>query len=164
ASHRCTGGGGQAARGRRRRDARDGAGTTAGSVPIGGPMGRVGPLVIVIALTAAAARPADDATAQRLNERIDARQARDGEIARAIWGFAELGYLEEKSSALLQSELKAAGFEVTAGVAGIPTAFVATWGAGQPVVAFVGEYDALPGLSQDAVPERKPVVPSGSGH
>jgi aminobenzoyl-glutamate utilization protein B len=127
-------------------------------------MGRVGPLVIVIALAAAAARPADEGTVRRLGDTIDARQARDGEIARAIWGFAELGYLEEKSSALLQSELKAAGFQVTAGVAGIPTAFVASAGSGEPVVAFVGEYDALPGLSQDAVPERKPIVPNGSGH
>jgi aminobenzoyl-glutamate utilization protein B len=106
----------------------------------------------------------DEVTGQRLRQAIDARQARYADVARQIWGFAELGYLEEKSSALLQSELKAAGFAVTRGVAGIPTAFVASAGSGRPVVAFIGEFDALPGLSQDAVPERKPLVEGGPGH
>jgi aminobenzoyl-glutamate utilization protein B len=60
--------------------------------------------------------------------------------------------------------LRAAGFKVEAGVAGIPTAFVATWGTGKPVIGIMGEFDALPGLSQDAVPTPKPLVPGGSGH
>jgi aminobenzoyl-glutamate utilization protein B len=64
----------------------------------------------------------------------------------------------------LQSELKGAGFEIRSGVAGIPTAFVASWGQGRPVVALIAEYDALPGLSQDAVPERKPLVEGAPGH
>ena len=118
----------------------------------------------VAVLAGSAASGLDDAGAERLTRAIDARQARYAEVAGQIWGFAELGYLEEKSSALLQSELKAAGFEVTGGVAGIPTAFVATWGTGRPVIAFIGEYDALPGLSQDAVPERKPLVEGAPGH
>lgn len=85
-------------------------------------------------------------------------------VARQIWGFAEVGYQEEKSSALLQSHLKAAGFEVRSAVAGIPTAFVASWGQGRPVVAFLAEFDALPGLSQEAAPERRPLVEGGPGH
>ncbi|MFN2447495.1 MAG: amidohydrolase [Vicinamibacterales bacterium] len=60
--------------------------------------------------------------------------------------------------------MKAAGFEVKAGVAEIPTAFVASWGSGQPVIGIVGEFDALPGLSQAASPERKPLVENGAGH
>src|SRR5881409_2049446 len=80
------------------------------------------------------------------------------QVAKQIWSFAEVGYQEQKSSALLQSELKAAGFTVKAGVAEIPTAFVATWGTGKPVIGIVGEFDALPGLSQDATPTRKPIA------
>ena len=127
-------------------------------------MHRAGTLLGVFALAAAPAWPTDEATTARLTGAIEARAARDAEVAREIWGHAELGYLEEKSSARLRAELRAAGFEVTSGVAGIPTAFVATWGRGRPVIAFVGEYDALPGLSQDAVPERRPLVEGGSGH
>jgi aminobenzoyl-glutamate utilization protein B len=95
---------------------------------------------------------------------LDARAESYGQIAHRIWEFAEVGYQEQKSSALLQQQLREAGFSVEAGVAEIPTAFVATWGSGKPVIAFIGEFDALPGLSQQAVPERKPVVAGASGH
>lgn len=62
-----------------------------------------------------------------------------------IWGFAELGYLETKSSALLQGQLREAGFTVTPGVAGMPTAFIASYETGPgPVVAILAEFDALP--------------------
>ena len=63
-----------------------------------------------------------------------------------------MGYQEEKSSALLQNKLKESGFLVKAGVAGIPTAFVAEYNNGGPIIAILGEYDALPGLSQKALP------------
>lgn len=77
------------------------------------------------------------------------------EIAHNIWNYAEMGYLEEKSSALLQQTLADAGFKIDKGIAGIPTAFMAEYGSGYPVIAILGEYDALPGLSQEAVPEKK---------
>ena len=77
-----------------------------------------------------------------------------GDIAQNIWEFAEMGYLEEKSSSLLQKTLRDEGFTIKKGVAGIPTAFVAEYGSGAPVIAILGEYDALPGLSQKAVPEK----------
>ncbi|WP_026348502.1 amidohydrolase [Eudoraea adriatica] len=77
-----------------------------------------------------------------------------GVIAQNIWEFAEMGYLEEKSSSLLQKTLRDEGFTIKKGVAGIPTAFVAEYGSGAPVIAILGEYDALPGLSQKAVPEK----------
>lgn len=86
------------------------------------------------------------------------------DVAMEIWRLAELGYLEEKSSALLQSELEAAGFRVDAGVAGIPTAFVASWGSGAPVIGVLAEFDALPGINQDAVPTRQPIEGKHAGH
>lgn len=86
-------------------------------------------------------------------------------IAQQIWEFAELGYLEDKSSALLQSELSKAGFKIEKGVAGIPTAFVASYGSGQPIIGILGEFDALPGLSQEAfAPERRIKVDGAPGH
>lgn len=95
---------------------------------------------------------------------IDARADRYAEVARQIWNFAEVGYQEERSSALLQSVLGEAGFTIERGVADMPTAFVATWGSGAPVIGILGEYDALPGLSQAAVPVRQPLVEGGPGH
>lgn len=95
---------------------------------------------------------------------IDAKARAYGDVAMQIWSFAEVGYQEAKSSALLQEQLKGAGFTVTAGVAEIPTAFTATWGSGKPVIGIVGEFDALPGLSQAASPGRSPLVAEGPGH
>lgn len=95
---------------------------------------------------------------------IDARQAEYTAIAQELWENPELGYQERKSSARLQAELEAAGFTVQAGVAGMPTAFVASYGSGKPVIGILAEFDALPGLSQGAVPVRRPVVEHGAGH
>jgi aminobenzoyl-glutamate utilization protein B len=95
---------------------------------------------------------------------IDAKAKTYTDVALRIWSFAEVGYQETRSSALLQEQLKGAGFNITAGVAEIPTAFVATWGSGKPVIGIVGEFDALPGLSQAASPERKALVDNGPGH
>lgn len=81
-----------------------------------------------------------------------------------IWGFAEVGYKEEKSSALLQHTLTDNGFTVDKGVAGIPTAFIASYGSGKPVIAILAEFDALPGLSQEAIPEKKPIANQAAGH
>jgi len=87
------------------------------------------------------------------------------EISDAIWGYAELGYVEFRSAELLASELEKHGFEVERGVAGIPTAFVATWGSGKPVVGVMGEYDALPGLSQKKMVPVKDAIEAGApGH
>jgi len=95
---------------------------------------------------------------------IDSRAKQYGDIALQIWGFAEVGYQEQKSSALLQAQLTAAGFTVKAGVAEIPTAFTAEWGSGTPVIGIIGEFDALPGLSQAAEPERRALDAEGAGH
>lgn len=81
-----------------------------------------------------------------------------------IWEWAEPGYQEERSSALLAEALAEAGFRLTRGVAEIPTAFVAEIGTGAPVIGLLAEFDALPGLSQAPVPERQPRVDGGYGH
>ncbi|MEP1094759.1 MAG: amidohydrolase [Cyclobacteriaceae bacterium] len=85
-------------------------------------------------------------------------------IAQNLWENPELGYLEENSATLLQDELKKAGFKVEKGVAGIPTAFTATFGSGKPVIGILGEFDALPGMSQVAEPELKARIEGAPGH
>ncbi len=101
---------------------------------------------------------------QAMISAMDARMEAYGNIAQQIWDFAEVGYQEVQSSALLQQELEKEGFKVEKGVAGIPTAFTATFGAGEPVIGILGEFDALPGLSQQAVPTKAPVVEGQAGH
>jgi len=106
--------------------------------------------------------PADPST--RLIAAIDAKGTHYSELAKQIWSFAEVGYQEVRSSALLATELETAGFKVTRGVVGIPTAFVAEFGSGKPVIGILGEFDALPGLSQDATPLQKAIVANAAGH
>ncbi|MBS1575948.1 MAG: amidohydrolase [Bacteroidetes bacterium] len=84
--------------------------------------------------------------------------------AMEIWNYAEVGYKEVKSSALHEQTLKDNGFTVETGVADIPTAFVATYGTGKPVIGILAEYDALPGMSQEAIPEKKPIEGKNAGH
>jgi aminobenzoyl-glutamate utilization protein B len=99
-----------------------------------------------------------------LLKRVDATKSVYDDIALKIWDYAEVGYQEVKSSALLQEQLKKEGFNVQAGVAGIPTAFVASYGSGSPVIGVLAEFDALPGVSQEAVPEKKERPGSKAGH
>ena len=88
-----------------------------------------------------------------------------GKISDAIWDYAELGMQEFKSSALLIKTLEDEGFKIEKGVAGMPTCFVASWGSGKPVIGILGEFDALPGLSQKAnSPVKIPVVSGAPGH
>jgi aminobenzoyl-glutamate utilization protein B len=86
------------------------------------------------------------------------------EISDKIWEFAELGLIEFKSSALLADELAKHGFRVERGIAGMPTAFIASWGEGKPVIGIMGEFDALPGLSQKKVPWKEPLELGKPGH
>src|SRR5512137_1102920 len=86
------------------------------------------------------------------------------EVSDEIWECPELGFIEHKSSKLLSDTLEKHGFKVEREVAGISTAFVATWGKGEPVIGVMGEYDALMGVSQKKVPIREPVVEGGNGH
>jgi aminobenzoyl-glutamate utilization protein B len=95
---------------------------------------------------------AQNADKKKLIAALDAKTPVYNKISKDIWGFAEMGYQEEKSSALLQGQLEQAGFKIEKGVAEIPTAFVATYGSGKPVIAILAEYDALPGISQSENP------------
>src|SRR6266481_1717287 len=118
--------------------------------------------ITLLCIIVASALAADHKSA--LLQKMDARVVYYGAISRKIWEFAEVGYKENKSAELLKAELRSAGFSVVDSVADIPTAFTATWGQGKPVIGIMGEYDALPGLSQQDVPERKPIVNGGPGH
>jgi aminobenzoyl-glutamate utilization protein B len=101
---------------------------------------------------------------RQVEQLVEQNAANWKQVSKQIWDYAELGYHENKSSALLQGQLKVAGFSVESGVADEPTGFIASYGHGKPVLAILGEFDALPGLSQQTVPERAPVVPNASGH
>ena len=111
---------------------------------------------------------ANDVHAQSATEAVlaslDAKSEHYAEIAHEIWNLAEVGYQEYQSSELLQQQLRAAGFAIEPGVAGIPTAFIASYGEGGPVVAILAEYDALPGITQSASPVREPRDDMTAGH
>jgi aminobenzoyl-glutamate utilization protein B len=85
-------------------------------------------------------------------------------VSDKVWGFAETALREYKSSKLLADFAEAQGFTVTRGVSGMPTAFVAKFGTGRPIVGILGEYDALPGVSQKPQAEESPLVAGGAGH
>ncbi len=95
---------------------------------------------------------------------VEAQQERTARVAQQLWDLAEVGYLETQSSGLLQSELAGEGFEIKAGVAEIPTAFVAEWGEGGPIIAILAEMDALPGINQSALATRDMVDGKHAGH
>ena len=115
---------------------------------------------LVLWLGAAAGSTADEGVLQDVSSRAAAGIG----LAQEIWELAELGYQERESSGRLQSYLRGEGFALTSGVAGIPTAFVATAGRGKPVIAILAEFDALPGLSQAATSRRQPLQDDAPGH
>tara|TARA_B100001996_G_scaffold44153_1_gene31893 strand:+ start:2099 stop:3520 length:1422 start_codon:yes stop_codon:yes gene_type:complete len=95
---------------------------------------------------------------------INEHQREYENIAMKIWELAEVGYQEHESSNLLIDSLKDHGFLITEGVADIPTAFIAEYGSGYPTIAILGEYDALPGVSQSSSPYREPGKNIHAGH
>ena len=95
---------------------------------------------------------------------IEDNKERIIEISDAVWEYAELGLVEYKSSKLLADELESHGFRVERGVAGMPSAFMGIWGSGKPVIGIMGEYDALPGISQKPVPYKEPLREGAPGH
>jgi aminobenzoyl-glutamate utilization protein B len=86
------------------------------------------------------------------------------DVHQKIWEWAEVGLQELKSGKLMADILEENGFDVERGVAGMPSAFVATYGSGKPVIGMMGELDALPSISNKAVPYREPVIEGGPGH
>ena len=95
---------------------------------------------------------------------INKHQSQFENIAMQIWDLAEVGYQEYKSSKLLQDALEDHGFKIQNNVANIPTAFIAEYGSGKPVIAILGEFDALPGVAQSASPFKKSYKDNQAGH
>ncbi len=95
---------------------------------------------------------------------LDEHEGRFTRMADEIWDNPELQFLEFKASKLQADFLAAEGFRITWDIGGLSTAFAAEWGKGKPVIAFAGEYDALPGLSQKDQREREPIEAGAPGH
>ena len=87
---------------------------------------------------------------------VDTIKARFIDLSDKVWGMPEVCYTEARSAAEHLAELRHQGFRITENVADIPTALMGEWGEAGPVIAFLGEYDALPGLSQEAGGKRRP--------
>jgi aminobenzoyl-glutamate utilization protein B len=122
-------------------------------------------LGLVFGLTLVAAPAAPAAAGAGTDAYLDTTAAQWAEVSRKIWDYAETALQETKSAALLVDLLEKEGFTVTRGVAGMPTAFVASAGSGSPVIGILAEYDALPGLSQVAGASKKtPLVAGAPGH
>lgn len=119
----------------------------------------------VVAIPGSAFAAVTDGDQSALLQTIDKREASLARLAHSIWDYAEVGYQETKSAALLADELQKAGFSLQRGVAGMPTAFTASFKRGDgPVIAILAEYDALPGSAQEAAPERSPIAGKVAGH
>ena len=95
---------------------------------------------------------------------IESMQDEMIKVSDTIWKYAEVGLEEYKSSKLLADFAEKNGFKVERGISGMPTAFIASYGTGKPVIGITGEYDALPGLSQKAIPKKEAVIEGGPGH
>ena len=120
-------------------------------------------LLLVLALPCPLADGASPSGKEDAIASIDRQAAALIGLSREIWRYAEPALREVRSAEALAANAEEQGFRVQRGVAGMPTAFVATYGRGRPVIGVLGEYDALPGLSQKAVPRQEPLEPGGAG-
>jgi aminobenzoyl-glutamate utilization protein B len=105
-------------------------------------------------------RPSEASAVADVQQRADQIKA----INRTLWELAEVGLQERQSSALLVGQLREAGFTIKEGLADMPTAFLASYGSGRPIIGILAEYDALPGMSQRVSPQREAVTKGGAGH
>ena len=105
-----------------------------------------------------------DASQNSVNQSIKKHQSTFENVAMDIWDLAEVGYQEYKSSEILINVLKKNGFKITTGVADIPTAFIAEYSNGGPVIGILGEYDALPGVMQTSSPFKETRADRIAGH
>lgn len=108
--------------------------------------------------------PKPDPLKQAVVQTIDSRFTNMTELSDKIWAFEEIAFQETQSAAALSAYAEELGFKVTRGVAEIPTAFVAEYGSGSPIIGILGEFDALPGLSQNKVPFKSPLHEDAPGH
>jgi aminobenzoyl-glutamate utilization protein B len=122
------------------------------------------PLCFIILNVTAQKKPKINANKQSVIGWVDANSSDLTELSDKIWSYEEIAFQEFKSSKALSDYAESLGFKVTRGVADIPTAFTAEYGSGEPVIGILGEFDALPGLSQNKVPYKSPLNEGGAGH
>ncbi|HOL73531.1 MAG TPA: amidohydrolase [Bryobacteraceae bacterium] len=116
-------------------------------------------------LPALAQRPDLEKLKSEVVAEVEARRALTQQIVDSLFSFAELGFQEFETSAYLTAILEKEGFKVERGVAGMPTAFVASWGSGKPVIGFMADIDGLPATSQKpGIPWHEPLIEGGPGH
>jgi len=122
--------------------------------------------ILLFSTTGAAPAPGEEPSPKKRSamETIDRRADELIRLSDAIWSFEEVAFQEVRSSTALADFAESNGFRVRRGVAETPTAFVAEYGEGKPVIGILGEFDALPGLSQKVVPVKDPVHEGGAGH
>ena len=113
-------------------------------------------------LSSSAASPS--AVKRNVVASVDKHATELTEVSDKVWRFAETALREHQSSKALADFAEAKGFTVTRNVSSMPTAFVARFGTGRPIIGILGEYDALPGVSQKPQAEESPLVPGGAGH
>lgn len=127
-------------------------------------------LSVITLLSAQADVTAEDGSAviekrkSTVIESIEAQSSTLTTLSDQIWRHAEIAFKETQSAEALMQHAKAHGFSVRSGIGEIPTAFVAEYGSGSPVIGIMGEFDALPGLSQNTVPNRSPLEEGAPGH
>lgn len=121
-------------------------------------------MVLLITISLFAQQTGLTANKKEILNSIAFHEKRLIQISDSIWSFAETAFKETKSATLLANYAEANGFTVQRGVAELPTAFVASYGSGQPVIAVMGEFDALPGLSQQTITTRAALQPGAPGH
>ena len=120
-------------------------------------------LLLVFSFLSAQSQSANKLKKQLVNS-IDMKTSDLTSLSDKIWEAAEVAFREDKSAEYLIEYAEANGLIVEKGIAGMPTAFTATYGEGKPVIGIIGEFDALPGLSQDTVPHRHELIEGGAGH
>lgn len=121
-------------------------------------------LLVLVTLTTYSQKSKPNPNKDAVIQSVTKHQAELTALSDKVWAYAETALKEYKSSKELADYAEAQGFTVKRGVAGMPTAFIAEFGSGKPVIGIMGEYDALPGISQKAQPTREPLTPGGAGH
>jgi aminobenzoyl-glutamate utilization protein B len=121
-------------------------------------------LSMTVCVTVQAQKPKASPNKQMVLQSVEKHQGELIKLSDQVWAFAETALKEFQSSKVLSDYAQAQGFQVTTGVAGLPTAFIAEYGSGKPVIGIMGEYDALPGISQKAQTTREALVEGAAGH
>jgi aminobenzoyl-glutamate utilization protein B len=124
-------------------------------------------LAILMALTISASASPSDRGGKNKDEVVASIEKHKAELiglSDQIWRFAETALRETRSSKMLADYAEKQGFKVDRGAAGMPTAFVASYGQGRPIIGILGEYDALPGISQKAQPVKEALEAGSAGH